>query len=176
MLGTSLCLSDASVWLPMPTVTFMMCFAPPAPRYAPAPSSQLIPAVSALFDVFKASVNPLDSSAWPLDASTQFPGPFTSPACQLGLPRCTRSIPPPFGLSNTINSIMSASDSFGVSAGSTPQPASPSTVSQSVDLGQNNNPNTTPTKDYKNVRVVVYLCGVQRGCAEEGERGSTPTG
>jgi len=45
-----------------------------------------------------------------------------------------------------------------------------------VDLGQNNNPNTTPTKDYKNVRVVVYLHGVQRGCAEEGERGSTPTG
>jgi len=49
-------------------------------------------------------------------------------------------------------------------------------VSQSVDLGQNNNPNTTPTKDYENVRVVVYLRGVQRGCAEEGERGSTPTG
>ena len=24
-------------------------------------------------------------------------------------------------------------------------------VSQSVDLGQNNNPNTTPTKDYENV-------------------------
>jgi len=39
-----------------------------------------------------------------------------------------------------------------------------------VDLGQNNNPNTTPTKDYENVRVVVYLCSVQRGCAEEGER------
>ena len=37
-----------------------------------------------------------------------------------------------------------------------------SAVSQSVDLGQNNNPNTTPTKDYKNVRVVVYLRGVQR--------------
>jgi len=51
-----------------------------------------------------------------------------------------------------------------------------SDVSQSVDLGQNNNPNTTPTKDYEIVRVVVYLCGVQRGCAEEGERGSTPTG
>jgi len=49
-------------------------------------------------------------------------------------------------------------------------------VSQSVDLGQRNNPNTTPTKDYENVRVVVYLHGVQRGCAEEGERGSTPTG
>jgi len=49
-------------------------------------------------------------------------------------------------------------------------------VSQSVDLGQNNNPNTTPTKDYENVQVVVYLRGVQRGCAEEGERGSTPTG
>ena len=49
-------------------------------------------------------------------------------------------------------------------------------VSESVDLGQNNNPNTTPTKDYENVRVVVYLRGVQRGCAEEGERGSTPTG
>ena len=49
-------------------------------------------------------------------------------------------------------------------------------VSQSVDLGQNNNPNTTPTKDYENVRVVVYLRSVQRGCAEEGERGSTPTG
>jgi len=49
-------------------------------------------------------------------------------------------------------------------------------VSQSVNLGQNNNPNTTPTKDYENVRVVVYLHGVQRGCAEEGERGSTPTG
>ena len=49
-------------------------------------------------------------------------------------------------------------------------------VSQSVDLGRSNNPNTTPTKDYENVRVVVYLCGVQRGCAEEGERGSTPTG
>jgi len=49
-------------------------------------------------------------------------------------------------------------------------------VSQSVDLGQNNNPNTTPTRDYENVQVVVYLCGVQRGCAEEGERGSTPTG
>ena len=45
-------------------------------------------------------------------------------------------------------------------------------VSQSVDLGQSNNPNTTPTKDYENVRVVVCLCGVQRGCAEEGERGS----
>jgi len=26
-----------------------------------------------------------------------------------------------------------------------------SVVSQSVDLGQNNNPNTTPTKDYENV-------------------------
>jgi len=49
-------------------------------------------------------------------------------------------------------------------------------VSQSVDLGRSNNPNTTPTKDYEKVRVVVYLCGVQRGCAEEGERGSTPTG
>jgi len=49
-------------------------------------------------------------------------------------------------------------------------------VSQSVDLGRSNNPNTIPTKDYKKVRVVVYLCGVQRGCAEEGERGSTPTG
>ena len=49
-------------------------------------------------------------------------------------------------------------------------------VSQSVDLGWSNNPNTTPTKDYKIVRVVVYLRGVQRGCAEEGERGSTPTG
>jgi len=45
-----------------------------------------------------------------------------------------------------------------------------------VDLGQNNNPNTTPTKDYEIVQVVVYLCGVQRGCAEEGQRGSTPTG
>jgi len=52
----------------------------------------------------------------------------------------------------------------------------PPTVSQSVDLGQNNNPNTSPTKDYEKVRVVVYLRGVQRGCAEEGERGSTPTG
>jgi len=49
-------------------------------------------------------------------------------------------------------------------------------VSQSVDLGRSNNPNTTPTKDYENVQVVVYLHGVQRGCAEEGERGSTPTG
>ena len=49
-------------------------------------------------------------------------------------------------------------------------------VSQSVDLGQSNNLNTTPTKDYEKVQVVVYLCGVQRGCAEEGERGSTPKG
>jgi len=49
-------------------------------------------------------------------------------------------------------------------------------VSQSVDLGRSNNPNTTPTKDYEIVQVVVYLRGVQRGCAEEGERGSTPTG
>ena len=49
-------------------------------------------------------------------------------------------------------------------------------VSQSVDLGWSNNPNTTPTKDYKNLRVVVYLRSVQRGYAEEGERGSTPTG
>jgi len=49
-------------------------------------------------------------------------------------------------------------------------------VSQSVDLGRSNNPNTTPTKDYKKVQVVVCLRGVQRGCAEEGERGSTPTG
>ena len=49
-------------------------------------------------------------------------------------------------------------------------------VSQSVDLGRSNNPNTTPTKDYENVQVVVYLRGVQKGYAEEGERGSTPTG
>jgi len=49
-------------------------------------------------------------------------------------------------------------------------------VSQSVDLGWSNNPNTTPTKDYKIVRVVVYLHSVQRGYAEEGKRGSTPTG
>jgi len=49
-------------------------------------------------------------------------------------------------------------------------------VSQSVDLGQSNNPNTTPTKDYEIVQVVVYLHSVQRGYAEEGERGSTPTG
>ena len=33
-------------------------------------------------------------------------------------------------------------------------------VSQSVDFGRNNNPNTTPTKDYKIVRVVVYLRSV----------------
>ena len=39
-------------------------------------------------------------------------------------------------------------------------------MSQSVDLGQRNNPNTTPTRDYENVRVVVYLHGVQRGYAE----------
>jgi len=51
-----------------------------------------------------------------------------------------------------------------------------SAVSQSVDLGWSNNPNTTPTKDYEIVQVVVYLRSVQRGCAEEGERGSTPTG
>ena len=44
----------------------------------------------------------------------------------------------------------------------------PCNVSQSVDFGQSNNPNATPTKDYKKVQVVVYLCGVQRGCAEEG--------
>ena len=49
-------------------------------------------------------------------------------------------------------------------------------VSQSVDLGRSNNPNTTPTKDYEIVQVVVYLRGVPSGCAEEGERGSTPTG
>ena len=49
-------------------------------------------------------------------------------------------------------------------------------MSQSVDLGRSNNPNTTPTKDYESVRVVVYLGSVQRGCAEEGERGSIPTG
>ena len=49
-------------------------------------------------------------------------------------------------------------------------------VSQSVDLGRSNNPNTTPTKDYEKVQVVVCLHGVQRGCAEEGKRGSTPTG
>jgi len=49
-------------------------------------------------------------------------------------------------------------------------------VSQSVDLGRSNNPNTTPTKDYEIVRVVVYLHGVQRGCAEEWKRRSTPTG
>jgi len=52
----------------------------------------------------------------------------------------------------------------------------PTAVSQSVDLGRSNNPNTTPTKDYEKVQVVVYLRGVQRGYAEEGERGSTPTG
>jgi len=52
----------------------------------------------------------------------------------------------------------------------------PHGVSQSVDLGWSINPNTTPTKDYKIVRVVVYLCSVQRGYAEEGGRGSTPTG
>ena len=46
-----------------------------------------------------------------------------------------------------------------------------SAVSQSEDLGWSNNPNTTPTKDYKIVRVVVYLRGVQRGYAEEGEEG-----
>ena len=39
-------------------------------------------------------------------------------------------------------------------------------VSQNVDLGQSNNQNTTPTKDYENVQVVVCLCDVQRGCAE----------
>ena len=55
-------------------------------------------------------------------------------------------------------------------------PAYQHAVSQSVDLGRSNNPNTTPTKDYEIVRVVVYLRGVQRGYAEEGERGSTPTG
>ena len=49
-------------------------------------------------------------------------------------------------------------------------------VNQSVDLGWSNNPNTTPTKDNEIVRVVVCLRSVQRGCAEEGERGSTPTG
>ena len=49
-------------------------------------------------------------------------------------------------------------------------------MSQSVDLGWSNNPNTTLTKDYEIVRVVVYLHGVQRGYAEEGGRGSTPTG
>ena len=50
-------------------------------------------------------------------------------------------------------------------------PETPIGVSQSVDLGRSNNPNTTPTKDYEKVRVVVCLRGVQRGCAEEGGEG-----
>jgi len=65
---------------------------------------------------------------------------------------------------------------FGMSGKTCPASYVSGAVSQSVDLGQNNNPNTTPTKDYENVQVVVYLHGVQRGCAEEGEWGSTPTG
>ena len=68
----------------------------------------------------------------------------------------------PFGLVHDNHSCPGNNTAFG--------------VSQSVDLGQSNNPNTTPTKDYEIVQVVVYLCSVQRGYAEEGERGSTPTG
>ena len=68
----------------------------------------------------------------------------------------------PFGLVHNNHSCPGNNTAFG--------------VSQSVDLGQSNNPNTTPTKDYEIVQVVVYLRSVQRGYAEEGERGSTPTG
>jgi len=42
------------------------------------------------------------------------------------------------------------------------------TVSQSVDLGQSNNPNTTLTKDYKIVRVVVYFRSGQRDVLRRG--------
>ena len=109
MLGMSECSLDVSARLLTPSISSGTCS---ASRYVPRLSPWLITSVSALFNVFRASV-------WMLGVSI---------------------------------------------------------VSQSVDLGQNNNPNTTPTKDYENVQVVVYLRSVQRGCAEEGERGSTPTG
>ena len=48
-------------------------------------------------------------------------------------------------------------------------------VSQSEGLGRNNNPNTTPIKDYEK-RVVVCLCGVQRGFAVGGEQVAAPRG
>jgi len=41
-------------------------------------------------------------------------------------------------------------------------------VSQSEDLGQSNNPNTTPTKDYENVQVVVCLCGSREDVLRRG--------
>jgi len=75
-----------------------------------------------------------------------------------------------------INPQYHSGDNNGHSSQQQQQQSALTAVSQSEDLGQSNNPNTTPTKDYEIVRVVVYLRGVQRGYAEEGERGSTPTG
>ena len=135
-LKMSLCQVDTSVWLPMPSISLMLRFVPLAPRYMSAPSPLLIPAVSAPLDVFEVSVWPVDPSAWPLNASAQplnssaqLPGPFASPVRIRMLPRHMCGIPPLSRFSSSIDMVTSSSDSFGVSAGSILQPASPSASS-----------------------------------------------
>ena len=71
MLGTPLCPLDTSVWLSMPSILTMPCFASPAPRYMLALSTLLILAVSTLFNMLGAFICPLDASARPSDASIQ---------------------------------------------------------------------------------------------------------
>ena len=67
------------------------------------------------------SVDSLDTSAWQLNTSAQFPQPFMSPAHDLMPPRCTCSIPPPSGLSNWINMVWSCMSSFRASMCSIPR-------------------------------------------------------
>ena len=87
MCGKSQFPLDASMWPPRQSITSMLRFASPMPRYVPVLSMSLIPAVSALLDTFEASAQALDMSALPFKMSAPHPGLFPLSACQC-MPPC----------------------------------------------------------------------------------------
>ena len=87
MCGKSQFPLDASMWPPRQSITSMLRFASPMPRYVPVLSLSLIPAVSALLDTFEASAQALDTSALLFKTSAPHPGLFPSSACQC-MPPC----------------------------------------------------------------------------------------
>jgi len=116
----SACTLDAFTWLPTPFISFTPHLALPAPRYVPTPSPWPATAILPLvFTTSGVSVGPFGVSTWLPNGICVISRSFDT-VC---MSRCTHNISLPPGSSDSINTIINVSNSFGVSMGSIPQPA-----------------------------------------------------
>ena len=123
--GVLICVCMFSVcgWFLNLSVSFARLFAPMVSgsgHFASVGRVLMVPGtivgITLQFDMFRVSVQALDTSISPCDPSVWPPRPFGSSACQCTLARCTCSISPLRGVSDSMDMVMSVLGSFGVHA------------------------------------------------------------